>query len=86
MREDDGVELFFERKDFAGERLRLRGRHAFAKFQARQNFCDISHGKKLLSHDESVNEWLGAIGNIQMTNKLSKIGRAGSPLLAESVG
>jgi hypothetical protein len=50
--EDDGVELFFERKNFLGQRLKFFLRHR----AARLNFSDIGHGERLLSQTVGVNE------------------------------
>ena len=58
MREDDGVELLFERKDFLRERFNLRARHGLAELKVIRvdlDFCDICHKKMLLPENGSVN-------------------------------
>ena len=52
VREDDGVELFFERENFLRQRLEL----AFGHRRARMHFCDINHGEKLPPFAVSVNK------------------------------
>ena len=44
VREDDGIELLFERENFLRQRLESAFRHR----AARLDFSDINHGKRLL--------------------------------------
>ena len=54
VREDDGVELFFERENLRGERREFFARHRLAQFQLirvnRLKVGNASHAQKLPSH------------------------------------
>ena len=52
MREDDGVQLLFERKNLLRQRLEPPFRHRFP----RMDFRDINHAEKLPPRTDGVNE------------------------------